>query len=62
MPVLIIGVVFLVLFLIMGVMCVSAVASEHRFQREVDEYKRVTGISTDAANRAVGLKSAAAGR
>jgi hypothetical protein len=46
----------------MGVMCVSAVASEHRFQREVDEYKRVTGISTDAANRAVGLKSAAAGR
>lgn len=62
MPVLIIGVVFLVLFLIMGVMSVSAVASEHRFQREVDEYKRATGISTDGTNKTVGLNSAAAGR
>jgi hypothetical protein len=62
MPVLIIGVVFLILFLIMGVMSVSAVASEHRFQREVDEYKRTTGISTDGTNKTVGLNSAAAGR
>ena len=62
MPVLIIGVAFLVLFLIMGVMCVSAVASEHRFQREVDEYKRATGVSTSGANETVGLKSATAGR
>lgn len=56
MPVLIIAVAFLVLFFIMGVMSVTAVASEHRFQREVDDYKRATGISTGGAN------SAAAGR
>jgi hypothetical protein len=46
----------------MGVMSLTAVASEHRFQREVDEYKRATGIPTDGANKTVGLKSAAAGR
>jgi Na+-transporting methylmalonyl-CoA/oxaloacetate decarboxylase gamma subunit len=62
MPVLIIGVVFLVLFLIMGVMSLSAVTSEHRFQREVDEYKRATGISTNGANETVGLNSVVAGR
>ena len=62
MPVLIIAVVFLVLFLIMGVMSVSAVASEHRFQREVDEYKRATGIPTDSPNKTVGVRSMAAGR
>ncbi len=62
MPVLIIGVVFLVLFLIMGVMSLTAVASEHRFQREVDEYKRATGIPTNGNNETAGLKSAAAGR
>ena len=62
MPVLIIAVAFLVLFLIMGVMGVTAVASEHRFQREVDEYKRATGASTEQTSKAVNLKSAAAGR
>jgi Na+-transporting methylmalonyl-CoA/oxaloacetate decarboxylase gamma subunit len=62
MPVLIIGVVFLVLFLIMGVMSLSAVASEHRFQREVDEYKRATGIPTNRTNETVGLNSVVAGR
>jgi hypothetical protein len=61
MPVLIIAVVFLILFLIMGVMSVTAVASEHRFQREVDEYKRVTGISTDRPKH-VAVNSVAAGR
>lgn len=62
MPVLIIAVVFLILFFIMGVMSVSAVASEHRFQREVDEYKRATGIPTHGTNETVGLNSMAAGR
>ena len=62
MPVLIIGVVFLALFLIMGVMSLSAVASEHRFQREVDEYKRATGIPTNGTNETVGLNSMVAGR
>jgi hypothetical protein len=54
MPVLIIAIAFLVLFLIMGVMSVSAVASEHRFQREVDDYKRATGISTDGSSVVAG--------
>ncbi len=62
MPVLIIAVVFLLLFLIMGVMSVSAVASEHRFQREVDDYKRATGIASDGNSKPVRLNSAAAGR
>jgi Na+-transporting methylmalonyl-CoA/oxaloacetate decarboxylase gamma subunit len=62
MPVLIIAVVFLILFLIMGVMSVSAVASEHRFQREVDDYKRATGIAIDGNRKTVRLNSVAAGR
>jgi Na+-transporting methylmalonyl-CoA/oxaloacetate decarboxylase gamma subunit len=44
MPVLIIAVVFLVLFLIMGVMSVSAIISERRFEREVEDYKIITGV------------------
>ena len=62
MPVLIIGIGFLVLFLIMGVMSLTAVASEHRYQREVDDYKRATGVSTERASERVRLNSAAAGR
>jgi hypothetical protein len=62
MPVLIIAVAFLVLFLIMGVMGVTAVASEHRFQREADDYKRAAGVPTEQTSKAVNLKSAAAGR
>ncbi len=62
MPVLIIGIGFLVLFLIMGVMSLTAVASEHRFQREADDYKRITGVPTERAGETVSLKSAAAGR
>jgi Na+-transporting methylmalonyl-CoA/oxaloacetate decarboxylase gamma subunit len=61
MPVLIIAVVFLVLFFIMGVMAVTAVASERRFQREVDDYKRASGISEERGNESVKLKSVAAG-
>lgn len=61
MPVLIIAVGFLLLFFIMGIMAVSAVASERRFQREVDEYKRAPGPA-DRAKEPVGLKSVAAGR
>ncbi|MGA2990673.1 MAG: hypothetical protein ABSD88_09380 [Candidatus Korobacteraceae bacterium] len=44
MPVLIIAIVFLVLFLIMGAMSLSAIISERRFEREVEDYKIVTGI------------------
>jgi hypothetical protein len=62
MPVLIIGIGFLVLFLIMGVMSLTAVASEHRFQREVDDYKRITGVSTERASESVRANSVAAGR
>lgn len=62
MPVLIIGIGFLVLFLIMGVMSLTAVASEHRFQREADDYKRITSVSTESTGESVRLKSAAVGR
>jgi hypothetical protein len=61
MPVLIIAVVFLGLFFVMGVMAVSAVASERRFQREVDDYKRPSGAAAERSSESVKLKSAAAG-
>jgi len=49
MPVLIIAVVFLALFFIMGVMAVTAVASERRYQREVDDFQRPSGEAKSAA-------------
>lgn len=63
MPVLIIAVAFLVVFLIMGAMSISAVISERRFEREVEDYKIVTGIpSADKPGEAPGTKTATAGR
>jgi hypothetical protein len=61
MPVLIIAAGFLVLFFIMGVMSVSAVASEHRLQREIDDYKKATGIPTETGEKSIAFKSATAG-
>ena len=62
MPVLIIAVAFLVLFLIMGVMSISAVISERRFEREVQDYKIVTGITAEKSNEIGRVSSAATGR
>ena len=56
MPVLVIAAVSLALFLIMGAMCVSAVLSERRFEREVEDYK--TAKPKDVAS----AKAAGAGR
>jgi Na+-transporting methylmalonyl-CoA/oxaloacetate decarboxylase gamma subunit len=61
MPVLVIAIVFLLLFLIMGVMSVSAVISERRFDQEVHDYKIGTGISVVETPRA-GVKRAGAVR
>jgi Na+-transporting methylmalonyl-CoA/oxaloacetate decarboxylase gamma subunit len=61
MPVLIIAVVFLVLFLIMGAMSLSAIISERRFEREVQDYKIVTGIPAEKSAEAAGTKAARAG-
>jgi Na+-transporting methylmalonyl-CoA/oxaloacetate decarboxylase gamma subunit len=63
MPVLIIAVVFLVLFLIMGAMSISAVISERRFEREVEDYKIITGVPpADKAETNPAAKIAGAGR
>jgi Na+-transporting methylmalonyl-CoA/oxaloacetate decarboxylase gamma subunit len=57
MPILVIAVVSLVLFLIMGAMCVSAVLSERRFEREVQSYK-----TAPPAKEVPGVRAARAGR
>jgi len=60
MPVLIIAVVSLVLFLIMGAMCVSAVLSERRFERQLEDYKTAIPV-VQAANEVASTKSAGVG-
>ena len=61
MPILVIAVISLVLFLIMGAMCISAVVSERRFEREVQSYKTATPV-TQAAKEVPGARAARAGR
>lgn len=60
MPVLVIAVLCLVLFLIMGAMCLSAVVSEHRFARSLENYEQATGLNPEQPT--VRVSSAAAGR
>jgi len=61
MPVLIIAVVSLVLFLIMGAMCISAVLSERRFERQVEDYKTAMPV-VPAGNEVASAKGAGVGR
>lgn len=54
MPVLIIAVVFLLLFLIMGAMSVSAVLSERRFDRQPPELRTPDSSKPSATARRAG--------